>query len=94
LVCSAIWVITLTTLPISAEDSPSLDTMVLVDAATVTASPATRTASVELWAISLMELLISSEPAETAWAFWDTCSAALETAPTCAAACPALVVTC
>jgi hypothetical protein len=45
LVCSAMLVITLTTLPISAEDSPSLATVAVVVPAAVTARAATALAS-------------------------------------------------
>src|SRR5580658_2477132 len=60
LVCWAIDVMTLMTLPISAEDSPSLATVVLVLLATLTAWVATLVASVVFLAISRMLALISS----------------------------------
>jgi len=67
-------VITFTTSPIRAEDSPSLLTVSLVVAATVTAEATTCAASFTLRLISRMDAPISSPPAaavctlsETSW---------------------------
>ena len=70
---------TLITWPISAEDSPSLDTVALVVSATLTAVVATLAASVAFLAISLMLAPISSAPVATVWRFWLTCTVAPET---------------
>src|SRR5208337_5108591 len=70
LVCWAIEVMTLITWPISAEDSPSLDTVVFAVSATLTAAVATLAASVAFLAISLMLGPISSAPVATIWRFW------------------------
>src|SRR6516162_8095267 len=78
LVCWAMEVITLMTLPISALLSPSLATVVLVLSATLTAAVATLAASLALLAISLMLAPISSVPVDTVVTFLLTCSAAAE----------------
>ena len=65
LVCSAMQVMTLTTLPISADDSPSLATVAVVVSAATTALAATSLASAALLAISRMEAPICSAPAAT-----------------------------
>ena len=64
-VCSAMLVITLTTLPISAEDSPSFATVAVVVSAAVTARAATSLASAAFDAISRIEAPICSAPAAT-----------------------------
>ena len=79
LVCWAMEVITLMTLPISALLSPSLATVALVVSATLTAAVATLAASLAFLAISLMLAVISSAPVATVWTFLLTCSAAAET---------------
>ena len=90
LVCSAIEVITLTTLPISAEDTPSLETVSLVLCATPTAVDATSAAWLAFWAISRMDAPISSLPAAADRTLVDTSPAAPATTPACAAASCAL----
>ena len=84
-VCSAMLVITLTTLPISAEDSPSFATVAVVVSAAVTARAATSLASAAFDAISRIDAPISSAPAATVCTLRETSSAALETTPDCAA---------
>jgi hypothetical protein len=84
LVCCAIDVMTLITLPISALLSPSLATVMFVAPATETADAATRAASFALFAISRMLAVISSAPVATVWTFLLTCSAAAETTFACA----------
>ena len=79
LVWPAIEVMTLMTLPISALDSPSWATVVLVLSATVTAAVATLAASAAFLAISLMLAPISSAPVATVCTFVLTCSAPAET---------------
>jgi hypothetical protein len=69
LVCSAIEVITLTTLPISADDSPSFATVAVVVSAAVTARAATSLASAAFDAISRIDAPISSVPAATVCTF-------------------------
>ena len=91
-VWSAIEVITLITLPISALDSPSLATVVLVLSATFTATVATLAASVAFLAISLMLAPISSTPVATVCTFVLTCSAAAEATLACAEVSSALVL--
>jgi hypothetical protein len=71
-VCSAIEVITLTTLPISVLESPSFDTLWFVVSATPTASEATRAASLAFCAISRIEAPISCEPAASVCTLCDT----------------------
>src|SRR3954469_24326501 len=83
-VCSAIEVITFTTLPISAEDSPSLAIVADVDAAASTALVATWLASSAFDAISRIEAPICSAPAATVCTLRLTSSAAPETTPACA----------
>ena len=83
-VCSAIEVITFTTSPISAEDSPSFATVAFVDSATPTACAATRAASFAFCAISRIDAPISSAPVATVCTLRDTCSAAADTTPACA----------
>ena len=78
-VCSAMLVITFTTLPISAADAPSLRTVSSVAAATSTALPATRAASFAFCAISRIDAPISSAPVATVCTLRDTCSAAADT---------------
>ena len=80
-VCSAMLVITLTTLPISAEDSPSLATVAVVVSAAVTARAATSLASAAFVAISRIEAPICSAPAATVCTLRLTSSAALDTTP-------------
>ncbi len=65
LVCSAIDVITLTTLPISTLEAPSFAMVSLASPASRIAVAATRTASAEDVAISRMLLDICSVPAAT-----------------------------
>ena len=72
LVCSAIEVITFTTLAISREDSPSLATVAVVASATVTASAATRDTSAAFCEISRIEEPICSEPADTVCTLTET----------------------
>ena len=84
LVCSAMQVITFTTLPISAEDSPSFVTVALVVSTAVTAFAATSDAAAAFDAISRMLAPISSAPAATVWTFRLTSSAAPATTPDCA----------
>jgi hypothetical protein len=74
-------VITLTTLPISAEDSPSLATVAVVVSAAVTARAATSLASAAFDAISRIEAPISSAPAATVCTLRETSSAAEATTP-------------
>ena len=74
-------VITLTTLPISAEDSPSLATVAVVVSAAVTARAATSLASAAFDAISRIEAPICSAPAATVCTLRDTSSAAEATTP-------------
>ena len=88
-VCSAIEVITLTTLPISAEDSPSFATVAVVVAAASTALAATALASAAFEAISRIEAPICSAPAATVCTFRDTSSAAEATTPDWALVSPA-----
>ena len=76
--------ITFTTLPISAEESPSLATVAVVVAAAVTALLATSLASAALLAISRMLAPICSAPAATVCTLRDTSSAADDTTPDCA----------
>ena len=83
-VCSAMLVITLTTLPISAEDSPSLATVAVVVSAAVTARAATSLASAAFEAISRIDAPICSAPAATVCTLRDTSSAAPDTTPDCA----------
>src|SRR5271163_2905904 len=78
-VCWAIDVMTLMTWPISAEDSPSLDTVAFAVSAALTAVLATLAASVAFLAISLMLMPISSAPVATVWRFWLTRTVAPET---------------
>jgi len=73
LVCCAIEVMTLSTSPIWAEDSPSLETAVVVVSATFTADVAILAASDAFLAISRMLALISSPPVATLRRFWLTC---------------------
>jgi len=93
-VCWAMDVMTFTTLPISALDSPSFATVALVRSATRTAPVATRAASLALLAISLMLALISSEPVATVAMLRLTCSAAAEATLACAAVSSALAAMC
>jgi hypothetical protein len=79
LVCCAMEVMTLMTLPISTLDSPSLAMVWLVDSATPTAALATLADSLALLAISRMEACICSLPVATTVTFLDTCSLAAET---------------
>ena len=72
-------VITLMTWPISVEESPSLETVVVVFSATFTAEVATLAASVAFFAISLMLAPISSAPVATVCRFWLTACADLLT---------------
>ena len=82
-------VITLTTLPISAEDSPSLATVAVVVAAASTAFAATALASAAFDAISRIEAPICSAPAATVCTFRETSSAAEATTPDWALVSPA-----
>jgi hypothetical protein len=66
-------------LPISVDDSPSRATARLVDSAAATAFDATLAASLAFWAISRMDMPISSAPAATVCTLRDTCSAAAAT---------------
>src|SRR3712207_8630026 len=75
---------TLTTLPISADESPSLATVAVVVSAAVTARAATSDASAALLAISRMLAPICSAPAATVCTFRLTSSAAPDTMPDCA----------
>ena len=84
LVCWAIDVITLMTLPISTELSPSFATVVFVFSATLTALVATLADSAAFLAISLMLAVISSAAVATVWTFLLTCSDAAETTFACA----------
>jgi hypothetical protein len=81
LVCSAIWVITRTTLPISADESPSLATVAFVVAASVTACAATPAASLADREISRIAEPISSVPAATVCTLRDTSSDAEASRP-------------
>jgi hypothetical protein len=81
LVCWAMEVISLMTLPISAPDSPRRDTVWSVARATSTPREATRAASWAFLAISRMLAPISSTPADTVWMLALTCSAAVAAAP-------------
>ena len=83
-VCSAMQVITFTTLPISAEDSPSLATVAVVVSAAATALAATSLASAAFEAISRIEAPISSAPAATVCTLRETSSADEATTPDCA----------
>ena len=74
LVCCAIEVMTLMTLPISALLSPSLAMVSLVVSADLTAVVATRAASAVFLAISLMLAPISSAPVATVCTLLATCS--------------------
>src|SRR4051794_18075149 len=80
-VCSAIEVITFTTLPICAEDSPSFATVAVVVAAALTARDATSLASAAFEAISRIEAPICSAPAATVSTLRETSSAAPATTP-------------
>src|SRR5271170_393273 len=80
LVCCAIEVMTLITLPISALLSPSLVMVALVESAALTAAVATRAASPAFLEISRLPAVISWAPVATVWMFMLTCSAAAETA--------------
>ena len=84
LVCSAMLVITFTTLPISADESPSLATVAVVVSAAVTARAATSLASAALTAISRIDAPICSAPAATVCTLRETSSAAPATTPDCA----------
>jgi hypothetical protein len=84
LVCSAMLEMTLTTSPISREESPSLITVELVVSAAATARPTTCAASLALCEISRMEAPISSAPAATVCTFRETSSAAPATTLACA----------
>src|SRR6202044_706991 len=75
----AIDVMTLMTWPISAEDSPSLETVAFAVSAALTAVLATLAASVAFLAMSLMLMPISSAPVATVCRFWLTWTVALET---------------
>jgi hypothetical protein len=77
-------VITFTTLPISAEDSPSFATVAVVDSAALTARVATSLASAAFDAISRIEAPICSAPAATVCTLRLTSSAAPDTTPDCA----------
>ena len=79
LVCSAIEVMTLTTLPISGEDSPSLATVGVRGLGDLHGLAATWAASLAFWAISRIEAPISSAPAATVCTLRETCSAAAAT---------------
>jgi hypothetical protein len=79
LVCWAIDVMTLITLPISTLESPSFEMVALADSATVTAFFVTRAASVELREISRMADSISSDPVATIETLLDTSSLAADT---------------
>jgi hypothetical protein len=81
LVCWAMEVITLMTLPISWLDSPSFLTVTLVELATLTALRATLADEFALAEISRMEACISSVAAATEATFFETCSLAAETTP-------------
>ena len=94
LVCWAIEVMTLMTLPISALLTPSLEMVALVVSAARTPVAATRAASCALFAISRMLALISSVPVATVWTFLLTCSAAAETTPAWADVSSALFTIC
>ena len=83
LVCWAIDVMTLMTLPISVLLSPSFETVALVFSATLTADVATRAASLAFLAISLMLAPISSTALATVSTFLLTCSAAADTTVAC-----------
>jgi hypothetical protein len=83
-VCSAIEVITFTTLPISWLDNPSLVIVSVVACASLTACAATRAASFAFWLISRIEAPICSAPAATVPTFRETSSAAADTTPDCA----------
>ena len=76
--------ITLITLPISAEEAPSWLMVADVAAVTVTASAATRAASAAFWEISRIEAPISSLPADTVSTLREICSAAADTFCACA----------
>jgi len=89
LVCSAIEMIAATTVAMSVEDSPSLATVVVADSAAPTAWPAIRATSLAFWAISRIEVPISSVPAATVCTLPDTCSAVAATRPVCVADSPA-----
>ena len=78
-VCSAIDVITFTTVEISADDTPSFATVSFVRDATSTAEPATRAASFAFCAISRIDAPISSAPVATVCTLRETCSAAADT---------------
>jgi hypothetical protein len=84
LVRSAMPVITFTTLPISAEDSPSFATVAVVDSAADTAREATSLASAALLAIARIDAPLGSAPAATVCTLRLTPSAAEETTPDCA----------
>ena len=90
MVCWAIAVITLMTLPMSALLSPSLATTVLVLSATRTAADATFVASEELREISRMLALICSVALATLATFLLTSSDAAETTTACCAVSSAL----
>jgi hypothetical protein len=68
-------VISLTTFPIAAEDSPSRLIVSLVRSAIATPSLATRSASPALRAISAIEALISSPATASVWMSSKTCVA-------------------
>ncbi len=80
-VCSAIEVISLTTLPISALDAPSRATVSLAVPAATTASWATAAASPALAEISRIDALICSAAVATVSTLRDTCVAAVDTSP-------------
>ena len=84
LVCSAMLVITLTTLAICSDDSPSLATVAVVVSATSTACAATRATSAAFCAISRIEEPICSDPADTVCTLVETWPAAVATIPLCA----------
>ena len=88
-VCSAMLVITFTTLPISADDAPSLLTVADVVSTAATALMATSLAAAALLAISRIEAPISSAPAATVATLRDTSSAAPATTPDWALVCSA-----
>ena len=83
LVCSAIEVISLITLPISAEDSPSCRTVSVARAASSTATAAICAASLVFCEISRIDRPISSEPAATVCTFRAISSASADAAEVC-----------
>src|SRR4051812_4772843 len=90
LVCSAMPLISFTTVAISCEESPSFPTVLVVASATLTAWPATREASLALREISRIAASICREPVATVSTLEATSSAEATTRPACPVAVRAL----